>query len=142
MTRQRGPGDSALRALRAEGVDGRLGWRASMIEASHDRRLAVRGPGECLEADGVVLAVPHERAARLLPDGAVRDPGALERLGTSPIVNLHLCYDRRVLDLDFAAAVNSPIQYVFDRTEAAGLERGQCLAVSLSAADAEGGAQA
>jgi uncharacterized protein with NAD-binding domain and iron-sulfur cluster len=49
-------------------------------------------------------------------------------------------YDRRVLDLDFAAAVNSSVQYVFDRTEAAGLERGQCLAVSLSAADEEIGA--
>lgn len=132
---QRVHGDAALRALRTEGVDVRLGWRASVIEPSRDGRLTVVGPDEHLEADAVVLAVPHERAARLLPDGAVRDPGALERLGTSPIVNLHLCYDRRVLDLDFAAAVNSPVQYVFDRTEAAGLERGQCLAVSLSAAE-------
>jgi squalene-associated FAD-dependent desaturase len=139
---QRVHGDAALRALRAEGVDVRLGWRASMIEASPDRRFAVTGPGECLEADAVVLAVPHERAARLLPEGAVRDPRDLERLGTSPIVNLHLCYDRRVLELDFAAAINSPIQYVFDRTGSAGLERGQCLAVSLSAADAEVGASA
>jgi len=139
---QRVHGEPALRALRAEGVDVRLGWRASMIEASDDGRLAVVGPDERLEADAVVLAVPHERAARLLPEGAVRDPGALERLGTSPIVNLHLCYDRRVLELDFAAAVDSPVQFVFDRTESAGLERGQCLAVSLSAAEAEVGASA
>ena len=140
MPLQRVHGDAALRALRAQGVDVRLGWRASMIEPSDDSRLGVTGPGERLEADAVVLAVPHERAARLLPEGAVRDPACLERLGTSPIVNLHLCYDRRVLELDFAAAVNSPVQYVFDRTESAGLERGQCLAVSLSAADAEVGA--
>lgn len=139
---QRVHGDAALRALRAEGVDVRLGWRASTIETSDEHGLWVAGPGERLEADAVVLAVPHERAARLLPEGAVRDPGALERLGTSPIVNLHLCYDRRVLDLDFAAAVNSPVQYLFDRTESAGLERGQCLAVSLSAADAEVGTSA
>jgi uncharacterized protein with NAD-binding domain and iron-sulfur cluster len=33
--------------------------------------------------------------------------------------------------------VGSPVQFVFDRTQAAGIERGQCLAVSLSAADAE-----
>jgi hydroxysqualene dehydroxylase len=139
---QRVHGDAALRVLRAEGVDIRLGFRASAIEASHDGRLMVVGPGERLDADAVVVAVPHERAARLLPDGAVRDRGALERLGTSPIVNLHVFYDRRVLDLEFAAAVNSPVQYVFDRTEAVGLERGQCLAVSLSAADEEVAASA
>jgi squalene-associated FAD-dependent desaturase len=137
---QRVHGDAALRVLRAQGVDVRVGFRASAIEVSHDRRLTVVGPGERLDADAVVVAVPHERAARLLPEGAVRDRGALERLGSSPIVNLHVFYDRRVLDLDFAAAVNSPVQYVFDRTEAAGLERGQCLAVSLSAADEEIGA--
>lgn len=137
---QRVHGDAALRALRAQGVDVRLGFRASAIEVSDGRRLAVIGPGERLEADAVVVAVPHERAARLLPEGAVRDRGALERLGTSPIVNLHVFYDRRVFDLDFAAAVNSPVQYVFDRTDAAGLERGQCLAVSLSAAEDEVGA--
>jgi squalene-associated FAD-dependent desaturase len=134
---QRVHGDAALRALRAEGVDVRLGWRASTIEALDDRRLAVVGASDRLEADAVVLAVPHDRAARLLPEGALRDPEALERLSSSPIVNLHLCYDRRVLEREFAAAVGSPVQFVFDRTEAAGLERGQCLAVSLSAADVE-----
>jgi squalene-associated FAD-dependent desaturase len=134
---QRVHGDSALRALAAEGVEVRLGWRASRIEAPGDGPLALLGGGDRLEADAVVLAVPHERAARLIPEGAVRDPAALERLGTSPIVNLYLCYDRRVLQLDFAAAVGSPVQFVFDRTQAAGLELGQCLAVSLSAADEE-----
>jgi squalene-associated FAD-dependent desaturase len=139
---QRVHGDAALRALRAKGVDVRLGWRASAIEASDDRRLTVAGPGERLDADAVVVAVPHQRAARLLPEGALRDRSALDRLGTSPIVNLHVFYDRRVLNLEFAAAVNSPVQYVFDRTEAVGLERGQCLAVSLSAAEEEVGASA
>jgi squalene-associated FAD-dependent desaturase len=134
---QRVHGDAALRALRAEGVDVRLGWRASTIEAPGAGRLAVVGAGDRLEADAVVLAVPHQRAARLLPEGALRDRDSLERLGSSPIVNLHLCYDQRVLEHEFAAAVGSPVQFLFDRTKAAGLERGQCLAVSLSAADVE-----
>ena len=33
------------------------------------------------------------------------------------------------------AGVGTPLQFVFDRTASAGLEHGQCLAVSLSAAD-------
>jgi hydroxysqualene dehydroxylase len=40
-----------------------------------------------------------------------------------------------VLDAPFAAAVHSPLQWLFDRTEASGVDRGQLVAVSLSAAD-------
>jgi uncharacterized protein with NAD-binding domain and iron-sulfur cluster len=51
-------------------------------------------------------------------------------------VNVHVIYDRRVMDLPFAAAVNSPVQWVFDRTAIAGLTvPGQYLALSQSAAD-------
>ncbi|HLH45571.1 MAG TPA: FAD-dependent oxidoreductase, partial [Acidimicrobiales bacterium] len=54
----------------------------------------------------------------------------------SPIVNVHLVFDRTVTDLPMVAAVGSPVQFVFDRTRSAGLDRGQYLAVSLSGADA------
>ncbi len=134
---QRIHGDPALHELTSAGAEVRLGWRAERLELGVDSALAVHGAGERLDADAVVLAVPHERSAALLPEGAVREPQRLTRLGTSPIVNLHLVYDRRVLESEFVAAVNSPVQYVFDRTAAAGLDRGQCLAVSLSAADEE-----
>jgi uncharacterized protein with NAD-binding domain and iron-sulfur cluster len=39
-----------------------------------------------------------------------------------------------VSELSFAAGVDTPVQYVFDRGEAAGLEAGRYLAVSLSGA--------
>jgi hypothetical protein len=58
-----------------------------------------------------------------------------QELATSPIVNVHVIYDRRVTRLPFAAAVDSPVQWVFDRTGPSGLRSGQYLAVSLSAAD-------
>lgn len=134
---QRVHGDAGLEKLHASGVDVRLGWRAEAIEASANGTLAVAGQDGRLDADAIVLAVPHQRAARLLPQGALRDLGELEQLGSSPIVNLHIIYDRQVLEFEFAAGVQSPVQYMFDRTISSGLQRGQCLAVSLSAADAE-----
>jgi hydroxysqualene dehydroxylase len=140
---QRIHGDPALSALRSRGVDVRLGWRAQEIEP-REAGFSVNGQAESLPADAVVLAVPHERAAGLMPAETGRELGARwSELGSSPIVNLHVIYDRPVLELEFAAAVNSPVQFMFDRTEssglrqASGLERGQCLAISLSAADAE-----
>ncbi len=48
---------------------------------------------------------------------------------------MHVVYDRPVTGLRFAAAVDSPVQWIFDRTEISGCEQGQYLAVSLSAAD-------
>ena len=97
--------------------------------------------GEVLAADVVVLAVPHEQAARLIPAGAL-PPETVDGwagLGAAPIVNLHVRYDRKVMDVPFAAAVDSPVQWVFDRTRISGLhargDDGQYLAVSLSAAD-------
>ena len=135
---QRVHGDAALRSLRGSGVDVRTGWRAERIEvAGTAGELSVAGRAEALEARAVVLAVPHERAGGLLPEGALADPAGLMRLGRSPIVNLHVIYDRPVLEAEFAAAIDSPVQFVFDRTASSGLATGQCLAVSLSAADGE-----
>ncbi|TFV63997.1 FAD-dependent oxidoreductase [Geodermatophilus sp. DF01-2] len=88
-------------------------------------------------ADAVVLAVPNDAVGGLLPDGALADPQAPARLGTAAILNVHVVYDRPVTALPFLAAVDSPVQWVFDRTGSSGLRRGQYLAMSISAADAD-----
>jgi uncharacterized protein with NAD-binding domain and iron-sulfur cluster len=83
-------------------------------------------------ADAVVVTTPPEVAQRILPEGVL--PPELG-LGQSPIVNVHLVLDRPVTDLPLAAVVSSPIQFFFDRTASSGLRSGQCLSISLSAAD-------
>lgn len=95
---------------------------------------ADRQAGE-LVGDDVVLAVPHQQAARLVPADAAPDRERWAALGASPIVNAHVHLDRRVTGLAFAAAPDSPAQWVFDRTAAAGLSEGQYLVTSVSAAD-------
>ena len=128
---------AAQRALKRVGVEVRLRAGATAIVPDADGfRVEISG-SPTLAADAVILAVPHTRAARLLPAESGLDSARLAGLGTSPIVNLHVAYDRRVLSLPFAAGVRTPVQWVFDRTESAGLTRGQFLAISLSAADAE-----
>jgi hypothetical protein len=130
----------AERALAAAGVRVRLGTRVEAVRQAGGKLLVSAGGGE-LEVDAVVCAVQHTRAASLLGPllGAV-EAERWARLGSSPIVNVHVVYDRRVCDLEFAAGVDTPVQYVFDRTEAVGLDEGdraQCLGVSLSGAQAE-----
>jgi uncharacterized protein with NAD-binding domain and iron-sulfur cluster len=75
-------------------------------------------------------------AAVLLPQSY--HPTEFARLGHSPILNIHLRYDRPVLDGPFLAAVDSPAQWIFDRTAASGLSGppGRYVAITVSAADA------
>jgi uncharacterized protein with NAD-binding domain and iron-sulfur cluster len=47
---------------------------------------------------------------------------------------VHVVYERPVTSLAMAAVIDSPVQWVFDRTSIAGAAQGQYLAVSLSAA--------
>jgi len=131
----------ARRALRDAGVQVRLGWRARRLERSANG-IEVHGQHadgpDGLSARAAVVAVPHTRAASLLEPLLGEPARRLSELGSSPIVNLHVVYDRRVCDVPFAAGVGTPVQYVFDRTSAAGAPAGcQYLAVSLSAAERE-----
>jgi hydroxysqualene dehydroxylase len=90
--------------------------------------------GSDVSADAVILAAPHPAAARLVPPAAAPDADRWRRLGGSPIVNVHLRYAAPVTDLPFAAAVDSPAQWIFDRS-VPGMGAQQHLVVSLSAAD-------
>jgi uncharacterized protein with NAD-binding domain and iron-sulfur cluster len=103
-------------------------------------RLRVRGGAgapQALAADAVILAVAHQHAPALLDGPAPAIAARLRLLGSSPIVNLHVLYDRPVCELPFLGGIDTPVQYVFDRSDASGLERGRYLAVSLSGATAD-----
>jgi squalene-associated FAD-dependent desaturase len=128
---------AAQGALARAGVDVRLRRGATMIGPLQNGFCVETSGSPTLETDVVILAVPVDRAARLLPAHARVDRRIFAQLGRSPIVNLHVRYDRRVLDVPFAAGVHTPVQWVFDRTDSAGLTSGQYLVVSLSAADGE-----
>jgi hydroxysqualene dehydroxylase len=80
-----------------------------------------------LDADAIVLAVPPRESARLLGEAAP----ALE---DSPIVSVHLWFDRRLLQTPLAALLGSDAHWVFDRGALTGHEpeRGQYLTVVSS----------
>ncbi|MEU8522999.1 hydroxysqualene dehydroxylase HpnE [Streptomyces sp. NBC_01216] len=125
----------AAKALDSLGVRTALRTKAERITRTEAGRWTVDVPGERIEADVVVLAVPQRETRELLPEGALDDPDRLLGIGTAPILNLHVVYDRKVLRQPFFTALGSPVQWVFDRTGSSGLTGGgQYLAVSQSAA--------
>ncbi|MER6838848.1 hydroxysqualene dehydroxylase HpnE [Streptomyces cellulosae] len=124
----------ARKALDSAGVRTETRTRVTSVRSDGDGGWTVDIPGETLRADTVVLAVPQREAYDLLPAGALDDPDRLLGIGTAPILNVHVVYDRTVLTRPFFAALGTPVQWVFDRTHASGLRHGQYLALSQSVA--------
>ncbi|EGX59884.1 squalene/phytoene dehydrogenase [Streptomyces zinciresistens K42] len=127
----------ARKALDSAGVRTEVRTRATSVRREDDGRWYVEVPGETLSADAVVLAAAQREAHALLPEGALDDPGRLLEIGTAPILNVHVVYDRTVVSAPFFTALGTPVQWVFDRTAASGLGDGQYLALSQSAAQDE-----
>ena len=121
--------------LRASGATLHLRSPVRAIEAGDRGKPRLRLAEGWLETDAVVLAVPHEQAAALLPADSGVDAADLLKLGRAPIVNLHVVFDRRVMETPLLAGMDSPLEWIFDRSDSSGLRDGQYLAISLSAAD-------
>jgi squalene-associated FAD-dependent desaturase len=92
--------------------------------------------GEVLTADLYVSAVPHHDLPALLPNELQRSQffSGVQKLRTSPIVNVHLWYDRAVADFDFAAFLDNDVQWIFNKGAILGIEGSGYLDVSLSGA--------
>ena len=131
---QRVHADPAAVALEKAGARIHMRSRIARIEAGAGGVELWLG-GERIAADAVIVATPHEDARALVPAEAAPAAETWSQLGAAPIVNLHVVFERRVTEFPFLAGIGTPLQWIFDRTAAARLERGQYLAVSLSAAD-------
>ena len=106
------------------------------------------GSGEMVTGDRYVSALPRDVLGTVLPDETAGMPVSSRsgKIQQAPIVNVHLWYDRPVMEEEFCAFVDSPLQWVFNKGAASGrsgLEgvepegeggAGQRICVSLSAA--------
>ncbi len=78
--------------------------------------------------DGVVLAVPPRALGKLLGDARPYGIENLDSFEPYPIVDVHLWHDGPTIEVDFAAALDSPLQWIFEKTPG-------YLCCSFSAAD-------
>ncbi len=104
-------------------IDLRASVEAFRFNAQTSRWSVVTGV-KTYEADAIVFAVPFEGMRKLLPLIPDGDPLAvealqksLERFQASPITGIHLWLDRVITDLDQAALLESPIQWIFQKAK-------------------------
>lgn len=128
-----------------ESRDGRLimGRRVSNLQMREGRVTGVRIGEETITADAVISALPWDGLERLLASEDADTPLSTispPQLEWAPIVGLHIGYDRSVMDESFLTVVDSPIQWIFNRSlmqESA--DANSRLLVSISAAWREAG---
>lgn len=84
--------------------------------------------GRSIAFDAVVLAVPPRALAKLLGDPEAYGIRDLDAFDPFPIVDVHLWHDGGRAGFDFAAALDSPLQWIFEKTPG-------YLCCSFSAAD-------
>ena len=116
-------GVAAQRRLEALGARVKTNARVVRLIAG----AAVLSDGDRISGDAFVVAVPPADSARILDEP---DP----ELGKSPIVSVHLWFDRELLPYPLAALLDSDAHWVFDRGRLTGHlpERGQYLTVVSS----------
>jgi squalene-hopene/tetraprenyl-beta-curcumene cyclase len=71
--------------------------------------------GDNASFDAVVLAVPPRQVARILGDPSRYGIENLDAYDPYPIVDVHLWHDGGNLGFDFAAALDSPLQWIFEK---------------------------
>ncbi|QQS48056.1 MAG: FAD-dependent oxidoreductase [Acidobacteriota bacterium] len=93
------------------------------FEDGRCRALQLRN-GETIEPAAVISAVPYFALRRMIdPEVRRSSPslGTLEQLSSSPIVSINLWYRRPVTDLEFVGLLDSPIEWVFNRSSISGM---------------------
>ncbi len=130
--------ETAVLALQARGVRCEFGSAVRQMLISDRRIEAVRwGRTGRMDVSGVILALPPHRALSVLPV-AWRGREPFWRLGqhdVSPIINLHMQWDRAVMRRDFVASLDLDAQFIFNRSQLHGWDTPpHWITVSLSGA--------
>ena len=140
---------ASQKTLAQLGVEVVFNAKVERIENNNDLEHKIYTPEKTYTADSVILAVPHDQllaSSLISPKDLISDSSQInfeqldfEKLGTSSILNIHFVFDRQIMKQKLLAGVGTEVQYIFDRTQAAGLDKEssqtQCLAISLSGAD-------
>jgi squalene-associated FAD-dependent desaturase len=123
--------------LKQKGVVIRKGAEVQKIEGGRDGVTAVVCNRKREKANTFISAIPYFALQSVIVDSFKSSPSLarLERFESSPIITLHLWFDRHVMDQQFAAVLDSTIQWIFNKSALLGIYRkDQYLSLVISAA--------
>lgn len=123
--------------LKQKGVVIRKGVEVEKIEGGSDGVTAVVCNGKRERARSYISAIPYYALQPLVVSLArwFGESSRLSRFRSSPIITLHLWFDKEVIDRPFVAVLDSTIQWIFNKSALLGIQRkDQYLSLVISAA--------
>jgi hydroxysqualene dehydroxylase len=122
-------GDGAAAYIEAHGGCVRLHAPAGAITIGGGAALSAVVGGETIRPRAIVSAVPYHALPRLFAEGAHDAVPALcdtGRFAAVPIVSIHLWFDTHFMSEEFSALLDSPIDWVFNKSAiVSGLDSGE-----------------
>jgi squalene-associated FAD-dependent desaturase len=130
-----GPAKERIAAAGGEVV---TGAEVAGIDFDNGRVSAVRlASGALIPARAVIASVPPQALLRILPGATASGApfAGIAAFGVSPIVSVHLWFDRETLSLPFVGLVGRRTQWLFDRRRIlGGVSGGHPVSAVISAA--------
>ena len=132
-------GDASQRYLEERGGVLMLGKAVRSLKTEEGRLSGVElSDGTMLSGDAYVSALPFDVLLEILPHELASAPffSGAAQLSFSPIVGIHLWYAKPVMEQDFVAFLDSPVQFVFNKSliQGSDSDEGQYVCVSVSGA--------
>ena len=130
--------DDARRFIEARGGTVATHAAVTAVDVVDGRvRAVVTRDGARAETTACIVAVPPRAVSSLFSDGVRARLGTIDAdlLGASPIVSVHLWFDRPVLSDDFVGLLGTTTQWIFNRSALLGMPTvdGQCISAVISA---------
>ena len=128
-----GKGGRLLLGQRVSGLIMESSGGGASTTAPEGGRLRLEGVeldgDEVIRGDMYVSALPFQVFTATLPTELLEEPffRGTKEISSSPIVNIHVWYDRPVMDsssTEFVASLDSPLQWVFDKGRILGSNEG------------------
>lgn len=130
--------EAARSYLAARGGEVIAGAAAREIAVEGGRVCGVQTSSGTVKGDWYISALPSYDLVSMLPRPLAEGDffSRAQGLSYSPIVDVHIWYDRPVMEETFCGFVDSPLQWVFNKTRMSGNgeDAGQYLCISLSGA--------
>jgi len=112
--------EAAVDRLQQRGAEVHLNAAVVELVANEAEVAGVRfGRGEQMDVRAVIMSLPPQSAFGLIPpQWRRREPfWRLSQHEVSPIVNVHMQWDRQVMERDFVGVLDSDAQFIFQRSQ-------------------------
>jgi zeta-carotene desaturase len=108
--------DHAVQFIVAHGGNVRTNAEVVEIDSINEKGLNVRcKTGEVFGCRALILAVPHFRIGSLVPEALHSSLSALSSTPSTPIVSLHLWFERDFMPHEFIGVIGRRVQWVFNK---------------------------